>query len=74
MDNLDNRLQQITLNTNEPQNNDGDKWGMPLKDLYRLAMTFYKGKNTTQPIPFTENLIYFQTNPVKRFISAMKII
>lgn len=22
---------------------DGDKWGLPLKDLYRLAMLFYKG-------------------------------
>lgn len=45
MDNLDNRLQNITLNANESQNNDGDKWGMPLKDLYRLGMTFYKGIN-----------------------------
>lgn len=44
MDNLDNRLQNIALNANEQQNNDGDKWGMPLKELYRLAMTFYKGE------------------------------
>ncbi|KAG4074446.1 hypothetical protein HA402_014398 [Bradysia odoriphaga] len=45
MDNLDDRLQNIALHANEPQNNDGDKWGMPLKELYRLAMTFYKDKS-----------------------------
>lgn len=45
MDNLDNRLENITLISNESQNSDGDKWGLPLKELYRLAMTFYKGEN-----------------------------
>ncbi|KAJ6634130.1 Golgi resident protein GCP60 [Pseudolycoriella hygida] len=45
MDNLDNRLQNIVLNADDNANNDGDKWGMPLKELYRLAMTFYKDKS-----------------------------
>lgn len=24
---------------------DGDKWGLPLKDLYRLGLGFFKGKH-----------------------------
>ncbi|KAG4070592.1 hypothetical protein HA402_005597 [Bradysia odoriphaga] len=40
MDNLDDRLQNIALHANEPQNNDGDKWGMPLKDKSGKAVHF----------------------------------
>lgn len=41
MENLESRLNEISIdNQNIAVDN---KWGMPLKDLYRLGLNFYKG-------------------------------
>lgn len=38
-----------TMPPQQNQDVDGssEKWGMPLGDLYRLGMSFFKGKNET---------------------------
>lgn len=42
MEKLESRLSEINI---ENQNVTADnKWGMPLKDLYRLGLSFYKGR------------------------------
>lgn len=46
MDNLESRLEKIAINDITLINgSDGDKWGLPLKDLYRLGLSFFKGKH-----------------------------
>lgn len=42
MENLEQRINEINMNTSN--NGIDNKWGMPLKDLYRLGLNFYKGK------------------------------
>ena len=47
MENLETQLEKIVLNNvtiNNDVDGDGDKWGLPLKDLYRLGLSFFKGK------------------------------
>lgn len=39
VNNIELRLNEMSLKDNQS----GDKWGMELKDLYRLALSFYKG-------------------------------
>lgn len=60
MDNLEQRINDINLVDN--------KWGMPLKDLYRLGLNFYKGEGTsneTQTATITSELEF----PVKQISS-----
>lgn len=51
MENLESRLEKIVTNNEQSQTSTitttedgGDKWGLPLKDLYRLGLSFFKGK------------------------------
>lgn len=39
VNNIELRLNEMSLKDNQA----GEKWGMELKDLYRLAIGFYKG-------------------------------
>lgn len=53
---------------------DSAEYGLPLKEVYKLAYNFYKGKNA---IDFTLYIgvimIFFQKKKVKRFTLVMKI-
>lgn len=42
MDKIESRLSEMSIANNDVQSVDR-KWGWPLKDLYRLALSFYKG-------------------------------
>lgn len=39
VNNIELRLNEMSLNDNKT----GEKWGLKLKDLYQLALNFYKG-------------------------------
>lgn len=46
MENLEARLEKVAIKDIPTINgDDGDKWGLPLKDLYRLGLSFFKGKH-----------------------------
>lgn len=44
--NLEIKLNNLSLQENviAINNEDGEKWGLPLKELYRLGLSFYRGK------------------------------
>lgn len=44
MEKLESRLSEISIDTKNDQSTVDMKWNWPLKDLYRLALGFYKGK------------------------------
>lgn len=58
VENVANRLEKLSVGSvngvnesleNYPTNGSGnhlEKWGFPLKDLYRMGLKFYKGKRT----------------------------
>lgn len=43
MDKIEHRLSEMSIINNDVYSID-TKWGWPLKDLYRKALNFYKGK------------------------------
>lgn len=42
MDKIESRLNELAITNNDVHSID-TKWGWPLKDLYRNALSFYKG-------------------------------
>lgn len=56
---------------------DGDKWGIPLKDLYRLGLGFFKGKHfsiMSCHCTFLNLNFISQTNPARPFSLVTRII
>lgn len=75
MEKIESRLSEMSIKTNDVQLIDS-KWGWPLKELYRLALSFYKGKKILSLPLFLFNFFkkrfYSQKNLEKQFSSRTK--
>lgn len=52
VNNIELRLNEMSLK----EHTTAEKWGLQLKDLYQLALSFYKG--TTHIIHYTPNYLF----------------
>lgn len=52
----------------EMKEEDCIKWGLPLLEIYKLSLKFYKGKEFSFDLYFFVVTYPFQTNRVKQFI------
>lgn len=66
MENVESNLNNLQINSRSEEND--EKWGWPLRELYRQGLSFYKGDNF-EPKKMVQFSIFIISNKMSHLIS-----